>query len=1042
MKKGILHVSSFAILTLILLNPIDVRANYVPGVFNGWIQNTPYSTNNMPSGYQKYTTQASDDNQFKLLMWNNNWDAGWGSGYWINSWNTVWSLPYTRSGLSNAYVKSFGTNQYLSIVTSTSLGQATSKFGFLKTSASPINISSVSGGTSNVTNSTSVSISITLSGSKCNEEYILIRYTTDNWSTSNFVTATGSGTSYSATIPGQTAGTSVKWYALTSTVTNPSPDTDYLTLCVMNNSNSNYSYAVVASTSSSDNFRSKTSGNWSTASNWESSPDNTNWITSTLVPGSSAASISILNTHNITLNQDATIPTLTINSGGTFTASDATPRTLTISNNSSATTLSNSGTWANGSVGSTVVFTGAPSSGDAIHTVSGTIGFQNITINKTGGTSNIGASFGSGSTITGTLEIGNGGFVSTAPPASFYNSSAILKFNQGSGATYNVNSGDYSWSTTQVPQNITITSGTVNLNADRTASGNLLINGGTLILNNNTPNLTIQGDWTRTSGTFSANSGTVTLSGTTDGNVNVTGVATMNNLTISKTSGAKAILNCNLTAATLTINSSAILTVNPAQQLTVSTTMTNNGTLNLLSTSDGTATIITPTTIGGTTGTASVQQYLSTVRNWYMSSPVNNATAPSNYTYFKYDEPGNNSNLVPAGSTAYWESVAAGSGTLNPTTGYIVQVASGTPTINFSGTTLNTGNKDIVLSRTAGKAKEGFNLVGNPYPSFLNIDNLQTNSDIQPTVWYRVKNGSYNFDTYNIPSAVSTGNSGLAVTSYIPPMQAFWVRVATGKSSATINLLNANRSHQDNLNNKFRAPATKTSEQKLIRLQVSNGTYSDEAVLYSNPNASNDFDIYDSEKMFNNSTAIAEIYLKVDTNKLVINGMNSIPLDTEIPLGFSTVKKGASNSYSIKASEITNMDSGTQIILKDNLNPINPENDITDGSAYVFTSDSINTVNRFSIIFKSGSISTGLSEAAINSNVYIYKTENNQLAIHCPLTTNSINTATIYNETGQILATKQLISTLTVLHQAFNQGVYIVKIVSNGKYLTKRVIVN
>jgi len=109
----------------------------------------------------------------------------------------------------------------------------------------PINISSVSGGTSNVSNDAIVSISITLSGSKCDEEYVLVRYTTDNWSTSNLVTAIGSGTSYTATIPSQTAGTTVNWYALTSTVTS-STDIDYLTLSVMNNNNSNYSYKVVA----------------------------------------------------------------------------------------------------------------------------------------------------------------------------------------------------------------------------------------------------------------------------------------------------------------------------------------------------------------------------------------------------------------------------------------------------------------------------------------------------------------------------------------------------------------------------------------------------------------------------------------------------------------------------------------------------------------------------------------------------------------------------------------------------------------------------
>jgi len=73
--------------------------------------------------------KASDDNEFKLLMWSDNWNAGWGSGYWFNSWNTVWNVDYSTS-LANAVVKNFGSNQYMSIVTSTSLSAVTQNSGY------------------------------------------------------------------------------------------------------------------------------------------------------------------------------------------------------------------------------------------------------------------------------------------------------------------------------------------------------------------------------------------------------------------------------------------------------------------------------------------------------------------------------------------------------------------------------------------------------------------------------------------------------------------------------------------------------------------------------------------------------------------------------------------------------------------------------------------------------------------------------------------------------------------------------------------------
>jgi hypothetical protein len=206
------------------------------------------------------------------------------------------------------------------------------------------------------------------------------------------------------------------------------------------------------------------------------------------------SNVLVQNGHTVSLNINATISKLYIESGATFIASDSSPRTLTITKSTSgtSTTLSNSGTWQNGSGGSTIIFSGAPSSGDAIHAISGSIGFQNVTFSKTGGSSNIGVSFGANSVISGTLEIGSGGFVATAPPVGFYANSAILKFNQGSGAIYDVNSADYTWSSAQVPQNLTIASGTVNLKSGRNVNGYLrvdsgsnltLINPGTLTIN-------------------------------------------------------------------------------------------------------------------------------------------------------------------------------------------------------------------------------------------------------------------------------------------------------------------------------------------------------------------------------------------------------------------------------------------------------------------------------------------------------------------------------------------------------------------------------
>jgi hypothetical protein len=580
---------------------------------------------------------------------------------------------------------------------------------------------------------------INLSWTKWNDKNVMIVRRLTSAAPSNAPTQ---GTAYS---PGSTLGTGTVVYNSNGTSFNNTgltPGTDYTYVFY----SENYSYysngatssaTTTAVSSSSDYFRSKQTGGWNTASNWESSDNgSSNWITGTLVPGSSAASITIQNGHNITLDANVTVSGLTINLGAIFTASDGTARVLTITKSASGsgTTLNNSGTWANGSGGSTVVFTGAPSSGDAIHAISGTVAFQNVTINKTGGSSNVGASFGANSSVSGTLEIGSGGFVSTAPPTSFYGSSAILKFNQGSGATYNVGSGDFSWSTTVIPNFITISSGTVSLNAARTASGNLLIDGGILTLN---AGLTIQGNWTRTSGTFTPNSQIVTLSGTTNTIINTATDANLYDLVVSKTSGAYVTMDNNLTVShNLTISSGAILKVPSGKYLTVSGTLTNNaGTSGLVVESGGSLKQSTADV------DATVKRSITAVSDWatdktggwhFISSPIVSQAintdggfvtsgVSNDYDFYAWSETNNlwvnfkNSSVAPTFTTVN------GSSNFVVGRGYMAAYEQ-------SGTKQFTGKlnvSDVAISGmniTSGTAVRSWHLLGNPFTCALTWD--------------------------------------------------------------------------------------------------------------------------------------------------------------------------------------------------------------------------------------------------------------------------------------------------------------------------------
>ena len=85
--------------------------------------------------------------------------------------------------------------------------------------------------------------------------------------------------------------------------------------------NTSPSFTVTQGTAASDYFRSKTSGNWNSTSTWESSSNNSTWMSATLTPTSSANTITILNTHTVTVSAPVTVDQLVVNTGGQITVS-------------------------------------------------------------------------------------------------------------------------------------------------------------------------------------------------------------------------------------------------------------------------------------------------------------------------------------------------------------------------------------------------------------------------------------------------------------------------------------------------------------------------------------------------------------------------------------------------------------------------------------------------------------------------------------------------------------------------------------------------
>ncbi len=518
-----------------------------------------------------------------------------------------------------------------------------------------------------------------------------------------------------------------------------------------------------------------------------------------------------------------------------------------------------------------------------------------------------------------------------------------------------------------------------------------------------------------------------------------------NTVTIANSTAISLLPNIN-SSSEIVVNNGILLTIDantvvktikavPGAKINISGTNTiSSDSLILQSDVSGTATLTdnfeTPTI------NAIVKQNVSHGRNWYLSSPISNGnTTDLNLgdSVVQYNE-----------TLKKWEKVT---GNLTPGRGYIQTAVSGhgsNGTVKFSGIT-NSGDVNFQLTRTESGSSSGFNLVGNPYPSYLDFaKTAAANTNILPSIWFRTmdNDGNYTFSTINVaaylednanPPVITVNNANTTITTYIPPMQAYWVRLNSDPSSTSYTVSNAMRTHSDNVGNTLKAPAPKTKSQPILRLQVTNGLKSDETVIYFNVNASNLLDKFDSPKMSNKSTSVPEIYTIANDEQLTINGLNPSAYNTELPIGFSTQQAGT--AFCIKASQFDNFESDTQILLHDYL--LNTTQDLT-VSDYKFSSEALSTTSRFKLTFKTPSVATGINN---EDNEYILvSARNKQIFVNGAALNGAV--IEVLNTLGQKVFSSKINGTSFQANNNYLSGTYLVKISNGNKCISRKIIIN
>ena len=481
------------------------------------------------------------------------------------------------------------------------------------------------------------------------------------------------------------------------------------------------------------------------------------------------------------------------------------------------------------------------------------------------------------------------------------------------------------------------------------------------------------------------------------------------------------------------VNITSPLLLQGFMNVTTATTINSTGNLTILSRGnftdqDGS---IGPLPVGASVvGSVSVQRFMQNIgnRNRYISSPVVGMPVSqldftkTNGSIRYYNEP-------TLGAIELGYTTLPLAGTFDTGRGYLAYMYDA---INLTSTVdgiVHQSSINLPVSYTTssgGALADGWNLVGNPYPSSIvwesgpgwsltNIDPVISVTDFSL--------GGY--PTYFRTSHLTDSPSGDLPNDVIAMGQSFWVHANAVGPLLTINEAAKNSTL---LTGNFYRKSSNPSEQLII--SINNGKMQDRSFLKLNQQATEDFDRnFDGHKLKNEEM---NIYLMDNAQRsLVMHTLSFIPQDLKIHVGVEVALAG---EYEITFSDLDRFSIADELYLVDSFEGIAVSVSSKEGYKFSIKDSSKPVMNRFYL-----SKNPNVTEKKIEDLVQTYPNPvKDELVITIP--SNQRANVTLFDSQGLTLSVDEIQGSGRLDFKSYPPGMFLLKVSIGNEVMVKKIM--